>query len=84
MLSKRDSFIAPTARIDSGQMSRSSNTKGLRFIAAAPQAATAVKNCGEVPMITSGLRTKSAARKPETMKLTKSRMRRAKPSLPVM
>ena len=44
---------APTALIDSGQRSRSSNTHGVRFRLAAIQVATAQKNCGEVPMMTS-------------------------------
>ncbi len=62
-----DSFMAPTALMDSGHRSRNSKTNGTRFSAPTAQPATAVKNCGEVATTMSTRRTKSAARKAMTM-----------------
>ena len=64
-----DSFIAPTARIDSGHRSRSSNTHGTRFIRLTAYAAHAVKNCGDVPTTRSTPRTKGLASTADSMKL---------------
>jgi hypothetical protein len=47
--------MAPTAQIDSGQRSRSSKIHGVRRTTAAAQLATAQKNWGEVPTMTSNL-----------------------------
>ena len=62
-----ESPIAPTARIDSGHRSRSSNTHGRLFTVAARYAAQAVKNCGDVPTMTSTFFTNSDAMNAEIM-----------------
>ena len=60
--------MAPTVLIDSGHRSRNSKTKGRQRNTDSIQPAHVVKNCGEVPTITSGRRCTSPARKPLTMK----------------
>ena len=47
-------FIAPTSTMLRGHRSRTSKTNGTRFKRASQRAATAVRNCGEVPTTTSG------------------------------
>jgi hypothetical protein len=47
-------FMAPTAGIEAGQMSRNSNTQGLQRTTDNTHAPQAQKNCGEVDTITSG------------------------------
>ena len=64
-----DSFMAPTALMDSGHRSRSSNTYGMRFMRLTTYAATAVKNCGDVPMTRSTPRTRGLATIALAMKL---------------
>lgn len=59
--------MAPTALIDSGQMSRSSNTNGTRRTRPTAQPATAVKNCGDVATTTSMRRTNRLATKAVSM-----------------
>ena len=59
---------APTAAIDSGQMSRRSNTQGLRLQALSARPLQVVKNCGEVATITSHSR-RSPAQKLDQAKL---------------
>jgi len=61
--------IAPTATIDAGHRSRSSNTHGKRRTPDSAQVPSAQKNCGEVDTTTSGRFSKSPATKPLTMKL---------------
>ena len=65
----KESFMAPTTRIDSGHKSRNSKTNGRRLYTLTIQAPHAVKNCGEVPMTTSTLLTNTAAITALTMKL---------------
>ena len=77
-------FIAPTAMIEAGQRSPSSNTNGTRRQAANAQPPTAAKNWGEVAAITSGRLSNNPATKALTMKLRKSRVRNTTPSLAAM
>ena len=64
-----ESFMAPTALMDSGHRSRSSNTYGMRFIRLTTYAAQAVKNWGDVPITTSTSRMRGLATIALTMKL---------------
>ena len=60
-------FMAPTALMVSGQRSRSSKMYGRNFSRLETYAAQAVKNCGDVPTMTSTLRMKRLAMVAETM-----------------
>ena len=64
------SLPIPTAARDSGQRSRTSNTKGVRCVRLIHHPAVPTSSCGDVAMVMSGLRMKTPRRAAEAAKET--------------